>query len=190
MTMKKFLICITLLAIITSVPMADAATSQAPFITIDPLGNYTVGTVLYINGTTNLPVNATLSVLIYTSRVGLVARDTYVEYPGCFLPKPNISIMSIPSGINPWSVNVTDNCLRGLPAEWSPYIVVVRNNNDSVSAGQYLTVLPAPNATQIILTTSHPELSPVRTILTTTQSSPLSMALPIDCNCNDGDYEH
>ena len=135
MTMKKFLICITLLAIITSVPMADAATSQAPFITIDPLGNYTVGTVLYINGTTNLPVNATLSVLIYTSRVGLVARDTYVEYPGCFLPKPNISIMSIPSGINPWSVNVTDNCLRGLPAEWSPYIVVVRNNNDSVSAG-------------------------------------------------------
>jgi len=167
--------CIILVAIIVSISMADAATSQAPFITIAPIGNYTVGNVLYINGTTNLPVNATLSVFIYTSYY-------HPEYRGPPVPGyrlPNISIVSTPSGINLWSVNVTDIGVSELPAEWSPYILVVRNNNDSVSAGQYLTVLPAPNATQIILTTSHPELSPVRTILTTTQSSPLSMALPL-----------
>ena len=60
--MKKFLIGIIFLAIPAGVPVANAGSSQAPFVTINPIGNYTLGNMLYINGTTNLPVNDTLTV--------------------------------------------------------------------------------------------------------------------------------
>ena len=155
--------------------------SPSYYITLDPIGNYTLGNVLYSNGTTNLPVSDTLLGSIYTSRMGLVDKNTNVEYPGCLLP--DISITSISSGINQWSAKVPGTCIRGPLAEWSPYIVVVQNNNDSVSAGQYLTVLPTPNVTQTSVQISIPPTPlPNSTTLplpATTQSSPFSSSLPI-----------
>ncbi len=179
--MKKFLIGIIFLAILAGVPVANAGSSQAPFVTIDPIGNYTLGNMLYINGTTNLPVNDTLTVL--------VSPDYYV--PGPFGPPEyvyhrwtNISIVSTPSGKNRWSVNATDISVSGLPTEWSPYLVSVRDTSDSVYAAQDITVLPAPNVTQTPVQTGVPPTSPhiqspIQTNPTITQSSPLPLALPI-----------
>ena len=181
MPLKKFLICIIFLAILVGAPMADAAASQAPFITIDPIGNYTIGNMLYINGTTNLPVNDSLTVL--------VSPDHYV--PGPFAPPQyvfhsltNISIVSEPSGQNRWSVNATDISVSGLPAEWSPYIISVQDTGDSVYAAQDIAVLPAPNVTQPPVQTSvplatHQIPSPTQTSPSTTLASPLPLALPI-----------
>ena len=68
---KKFLMRIILVAIAVSIPIAAAAASQAPpFITIDPIGNHTIGDVFFINGTTNLAVfNESIDLQIETGNM-------------------------------------------------------------------------------------------------------------------------
>lgn len=125
-----------------------ASTNSTSFITINSIGNYTIGNVLYINGTTNLPVNTTLSVSIYP--------DYYNPgYRGPPLPMyllTNISIVSTPSGINLWSVNATGIDFNELSFKWSLYQVAVQNSDDSAFADRDMTVLlaPIPNSTPFI----------------------------------------
>jgi hypothetical protein len=61
---KKFLMGIVLMAMVVSIPIADAASSQAPFITIDPIGNHALGEIFTLSGTTNLPQNQTIQIEI------------------------------------------------------------------------------------------------------------------------------
>lgn len=124
---------------ITQVTMNTTIANSTPFITMNPVGNYTIGNVLYINGTTNLPLNVTLSGVIYPGY-------GYPGYRGPPLPAwdlKNILVTPGPSGINLWSVNATDIGVSGLSTEWSTYLVSVQDTTGFVSAGQYITVLPA-----------------------------------------------
>jgi hypothetical protein len=77
-----------------------------PFITIDSIGNHTIGDVFFINGTTNLPGSENLTIsLSYTfnmqHRLYPLSSNTSAEIP-------NVSISLSRSGTNRWSVNATD----------------------------------------------------------------------------------
>jgi hypothetical protein len=88
------------MAVAGSIPMADAASSQAPFITIDPIGNHTVGDVFFINGTANLAdFNRPLFLDIST-----VNRN-----PGGWGPefRSTVSLQPGENGVNTWSCNAT-----------------------------------------------------------------------------------
>ncbi|MFZ0006135.1 hypothetical protein [Methanoregula sp.] len=164
---------------LTNPTSTTTAISSAPYITIDPIGNYTIGNVLNINGTTNLPVNTSLFATIFPDSYSPGYRGP--EQPAFFLT--NISIVSTPSGINLWSVNATDIGISGLPVEWSPYLVTVEI--PGLAAGAIITVLPAPNptltsvGTNASMTSLPINPSPAQTTQTTTQSSPLPTAMPI-----------
>jgi PKD repeat protein len=97
---KKFLMGIILVAMVVSISIADATSSQAPFITIDPIGNHTIGDVFFINGTTNLAVfNESLSLDISTVNIN----------PGGWGPefRSTVSVQPGEHGINTWSCNAT-----------------------------------------------------------------------------------
>ncbi len=86
-----------------------------PFITIDPIGNHTIGDVFFINGTTNLPVseNLTLEIRDYAWTWRLHMKDEpNVPPPGYYAYLPYVSIIPGITGINQWSVNVTDAAER------------------------------------------------------------------------------
>jgi len=155
-----------------------------PFITIDPIRNHTVGDVFFINGTTNLPVSEKLIGVIQTTTF-IPGGKSGVEYPSAILD--DIPIISMNSGTNGWSVNGTEVVVKNLPNGWSPYVVVISSKkNSSVFAAQEFILLPATNATpssnlQTIIQSSsniRPTTS-AATVLSTTQSSSLPIALPI-----------
>ena len=119
-------ICIVCMAII---PLADADT---PFITIDPIGNYTVGDVFFINGTTNLPVSANISMEFY--RFWQLRGSSKNEMPHEIFTIDKIPINRTKSGINRWSVNVTDIAIQNLTN--TPYVVVI-GNSDAAATGEF-----------------------------------------------------
>ena len=105
---KKLLMCIILLVVITGIPTAGAAPSQAPFITIDPIGNHTVGDIFFINGTTNLGHwENTLDLDIEWWAFNPAGRwsSMYIT---------NASIRPVGNGTGHWSAEV-------LPAQWEMY---------------------------------------------------------------------
>ena len=201
---KLGVLIVVMVILVGCIPVAGAETSTggdnlinltvtstsdptAPFISIDPIGNHTIGDVFFINGTTNLPVSENLEVEIVTTLFipGMESADE--TYPGAdFL---DIPIVSTQSGANRWSVNVTDIVIiNDLPSRWSPYVVIVQSKeNSSVKAPQQeFSLLPATNATPttalqttiqspspVLPTTSAVPLPP------TTQSFPLPVAMPI-----------
>jgi hypothetical protein len=76
-----------------------------PFITIDPIGNHTVGDVFFINGTTNLPVSENISMHIQST---IIRKGRFLGDPSEIVAYISpISIHSDKSGINRWSVNAT-----------------------------------------------------------------------------------
>ena len=86
-----------------------------PFITIDPIGNHSTGDVFFINGTTNLPVseNLILEIRDYAWTWRLHMKDEpNVPPPGYYAYLPYVSIIPGITGINQWSVNVTDAAER------------------------------------------------------------------------------
>jgi hypothetical protein len=199
MILRKFpILTILIIAIALGgiVPVSHAenslnqTNSSGPYyITIDPIGDHTIGDVFFINGTTNLPVTEKLEGGIATTIFFTGMPHSQVNYPGAILP--DIPIVSTPSGTNRWSVNVTDVVVTNLndqPGRWSPYVVTIQSKeNSSIEAHQQeFSLLPATNATPTTaLQTTIQSPSTVQTttsavpVLPTTRSSPLPVALPI-----------
>jgi len=96
---------------LTNITANSTVYPAEPFITIDPIGNHTIGDVFFLNGTTNLPVseNLTLEIRDYAWTWRLHMKDEpNVPPPGYYAYLPYVSIISGITGINQWSVNVTD----------------------------------------------------------------------------------
>jgi len=81
------------------------------YITIDPIGNHTIGETFFINGTTNLPVSENLTFQIVLvdwmqngNRMKTSSGDTPPGKGGTFHSVP---ISPFLPGTNQWSVNVT-----------------------------------------------------------------------------------
>jgi len=100
-------------AIIPSVSAENVTPVTTSFITIDPIGNHTVGDVFFINGTTNLPVTEKFTIIF----------QTYLEFGRPVMKSDkkryltlsdNFSIIPITQGTNRWSVNVTDFAIQNL----------------------------------------------------------------------------
>ena len=196
-----------LLAITLIVPMAKAENGNVtpvttPFITIDPIGNHSIGDVFFINGTTNLSVTENLTMYIVSSR--------YFEAPHQktdTAPNPNdaesitnilISQTLPETNRNHWSVNVTEAVKTLTNKE---YLVFVHVQYPCHNSGcNYLTMVAAAdtvavsdfvlfpannsatfNVLQTTVQSSSPIQSPTRTgtVSLPTQSSSLPHALPI-----------
>ena len=116
---------LSVVLIITSVPLVNASDLNStpvsdPFITIDPIGNHTIGEVFFINGTTNLPITEKLSLYAYPSwDVRGVKR---LKDPGIVVG--GIQVHSESNKVNYWSVNVTDG--YWLPSD---FIVIVHSTS-------------------------------------------------------------
>ena len=77
-----------------------------PYITIDPIGNHTIGDVFFINGTTNLPVSEDLSVIIRSTRhISRPHMKTEITHG---FDSGYVPIIKGINGTNLWSVNATD----------------------------------------------------------------------------------
>ena len=176
-----------LMAIAVSVPIADAASSQAPFITIDPIGNQTVDSAFFINGTTNLAAGTVFQLKIETTNFnpGGAGSDLVT----------NVTVQPGQDGVNQWSYNVTPNlwetcgpgsCQVSTPGSIIPgeYLVMVTSAQAYNSTPFFL--FPAQNS-RAGGTPSLPGTSPVTEASpqspagtqTTTQSSPLPVAVPV-----------
>jgi hypothetical protein len=129
---KKFLVCLILLALLASVPVTDAARSQAPFITIDPIGTYTVDDVFFITGTTNLPASGTpLSIQI--------SSGWFTPAGGGCGYLSNATIEPGEYGINTWSCNTT-------PGLWQTYGIGPRSLvTPGAVPGEYLVTVVSPD---------------------------------------------
>jgi hypothetical protein len=104
------------LAIIPLVSAENVTPVTTPFITIDPIGNHTVGDVFFINGTTNLPVNDSLGLWIFQYDVLCeLHHDREHDVGTVWLGNEasrkieNIPIIPDNLGSNRFSINVTDN---------------------------------------------------------------------------------
>ena len=96
-------------------PLSGAINSSEPFITIDPIGNRTIGEVFFINGTTNLPISENLT--IYVNPITPPHGGRGRKEKGIVVDK--IPIFTAINGVNHWSVNVTDGY-------WTPeYFLVI-----------------------------------------------------------------
>ena len=128
MVSKRFLLFRVLIAavLVLTVPIASAENVNVtpvttPFITIDPIGNHTIGDVFFINGTTNLPVSENLKMDIVNYKdIHSQMKDTPYIPPSGYIP--GISISSDENGINRWSTNVTDTFKE---LESGEYLVLV-----------------------------------------------------------------
>jgi hypothetical protein len=131
--------------------LLPAATPQ--FITIDPIGNQTIGDVFFINGTTILPASQILTVFIGPANINPGTKNFCGDCPTFTI---NSLITPNSSGINRWSVNVTNLFNSQLDIRGSPYIVYVLNystwevNNGSNVATQEFNLLPAPIVNSIV----------------------------------------
>ncbi|MDD1694786.1 MAG: hypothetical protein LUQ71_08695 [Methanoregula sp.] len=115
--------CMVLLVLGWFGPCPGAASSpDAPFITIDPIGNHTYIEQFFINGTTNLAV----------SNESLLLRIGSAEFnPGGFgssFYTLNVSITRGEHGVNTWSAEI-------MPSRWEVY---------SEPPGHYPTPSSAP----------------------------------------------
>jgi hypothetical protein len=151
--------------------------SEPYYITIAPIGNVTQGDVFIIHGITNLPSTEVIRGFIIPFYFMTGVR---VDKPFVYLG--NISVISTPSGVNLWSVNVTDHW-GDLPINWSPYQVGI-DYKGNLSALQNFTVLPPTNTTRTstLATTTSTQIPVQTSVISTsapTQSSPVTPTLPI-----------
>ena len=128
------------------VPIASAENVTpvtTPFITIDPIGNHTIGDVFFINGTTNLPVSEKMTTYIY---VNVIRRGTksspWVDPPGEYAIIPVNLTFSATPGTNRWSANLMDIAKTLVCQE---YVVSVFSHDTHTEA--LFTLLPANYST-------------------------------------------
>ncbi|MGA2121822.1 MAG: hypothetical protein ABSG49_07240 [Methanoregula sp.] len=120
---------------IASADDANVTPNTAPFITIDPIGNHTIGDVFFINGTTNLPVSENLAVFVQPFHSIMMQKGR--REPGIVIYK--VPIVSGRNTTNYWSVNVTDGYWK--PDEYVAEITAI-NIVPEVSAFQHFTMVP------------------------------------------------
>lgn len=151
---------------------APTASSGTPFITIDPIGNHTIGDVFFIDGTTNLPVAENLTINIYNFRIYGCAVCNHQKTASCGdLDSPSggaeisdISISTDRSGTNRWSINITDTAKEFVSGVYIFHVCSGQICNsggafdgvcnevrptESYPANDYFTLFPAANATPI-----------------------------------------
>jgi|WetSurMetagenome_2_1015567.scaffolds.fasta_scaffold491416_1 hypothetical protein len=119
-----FLIMVTCWLPVSGADNVSVTPVTTPFITIDPIGNHTVGDVFFINGTTNFPVSENLSMHIQST---IIRKGRYWGDPVEILAFiSSISIYPDQSENNRWSMNVT-NSINQLRSD--EYDVVVEKNS-------------------------------------------------------------
>jgi len=175
-TALLFLICI-----VAPASAADISSTSVtnPYITIDPIGNHTIGEVFFINGTTNLPVSENLTIDVYpgTPHRGVGGR---IE-PGIVVDR--ILILSGMNGVNHWSVNVTDGYWTDeefIVHIWATTFIP----EDPIY--QIFTMLAPDNTIPIQITSAFSTPSPsvqatipVSPVAPTSQAAPLSVILSV-----------
>ncbi len=157
------------------------------YITIDPIGNHTLGDIFFINGTTNLPVNVTKP--LYLSLDISTANGT-PDRSGSFY----ISIGKIQpgeNGVNIWSINTTTT-------RWATILGPDKIVSDNVTPGKYVASVYSHNPYSyaevsqsffILASVNEEILNQTSTSIQPStsqtaepikrQSSPLSLVLPI-----------
>jgi hypothetical protein len=187
------------IAFVISIFFVSAAADNAPFfITIDPVGDQTLGGEFFINGTTNLPLNETILIEIYPLQVcpgggcGTTFQSKRTVQPG-------------KNGINVWSCNVSTtsgwgrlrcrvgNC-TGAPGADEYVLMAASRRELNVSQFQSFSILnsdrtrsfnvPANASVSIPVPTSviqNPisERSYIQPTTPAMQSSPLLFVVPI-----------
>jgi hypothetical protein len=145
--------------------------SEPYYITIDPIGNHTIGDVFFINGTTNLPTSELLIMNIYNFNVFCCSQKSgHLKNDACSeLSFDNVaevsgfSIYPDLSGSNRFSINVTDRVMDFVGGDYVVYVcsnqtcsVGLAKNQEacsspgpfvSTSKTDYFTLFPAVNAT-------------------------------------------
>jgi hypothetical protein len=129
---KEFLIGILLMVVITGIPIAGAENVTpvtTPFITINPIGNHTVGDVFFINGTTNLGTRE--------RSLGLDI-EWWAFNPSGFSTPFYATIASIQpeeNGTSTWSAEI-------IPSQWEIYILSDHHPTSTVfksaNPGEYI----------------------------------------------------
>ena len=106
MDISRFFLTFLFLMFILLPVSADLQTlnSSELFITIDPIGNHTIGEVFFINGTTNLPISENLSINVFPALYHPVSRG----HEDLGFTNDRISIISQDNGIKHWSINVSE----------------------------------------------------------------------------------
>jgi len=152
------------------------------FITIDPISDHTIGEIFFINGTTNLPLFENISMSFIESRS--LGRNSIKE-PGRSpydYEIENIPISPAKSGINRWSVNMTEFAVNNLKN--TQYFFDVGNSYAS-SSGELILfptnsnkLIQNSSLTQSVLETRHPATN-TETIPPSTPPSSMAFFLPI-----------
>lgn len=172
------------------VPPLSPPLPEKPFITLDPIGNRTIGDIFIIHGTTNLPASTNKSLL-------LSITPTWKDpdrYSG-FVYSKYLTIFQGENKTNQWSENITE-------VNWNPnneYFVKISSLYMQDSAGfntpvatQVFTIFPA-NITPTLVPSSSPIQSPISiqnsshilptsnevTLTPTTRSAQFPLTLPI-----------
>jgi hypothetical protein len=86
---------------------ANVTPSTTPFITIDPIGNHTIGDVFFINGTIRNSTTENVSVHLDTF-CNMFRPHMKSEIAPGYYTISNIPIEHGEKGVNRWSVNITD----------------------------------------------------------------------------------
>jgi hypothetical protein len=127
--------------------MNTTLANEPPLITIDPIENHTIGDIIFITGTTNLPVTNNLMMNIYSSSIACpVAGNGENPNPeNCeknIAQTPGISIIPDLPGSNMWSINATDT-VKDFDINESPYLIQIQSEeNISIAADQQFNLLP------------------------------------------------
>lgn len=178
-------LCIVMVAVLLAIhmiiPSASAegnlTPSGTPFITIDPIRNYTAGDIFIIHGTTNLPVSNEKSLIFSITTAGY--------NPGGFRGYSYTTKLAISpgtNGSNQWTINITN---ISIPVS-DDYYIGISSSDYYTRATQGFHVFPPPTPIQslslIQLATSATIVPPITSAVTVppiTQVSPLPIILPI-----------
>ncbi len=193
----KLRLILLFIAFVTFIFFVSAAADNATFfITIDPVGNQTLGDEFFINGTTNLPLNETIFVAIYPQQ--------FCPGGGCGTTfESNRTVQPGKNGLNVWSCNVSTtsgwrrsrcrvgNCMGAPRADKYLLMAASRLNAsqfqlfsiiDSDRAGSYSVSSNASVSIHVpatVIQKPSMESSKVQPTPPATQSSPLLFVIPI-----------
>ncbi|MDD5187049.1 MAG: hypothetical protein PHF57_02450 [Methanoregula sp.] len=175
------------------VPMASAEHDNVTpittsFITIDPIGNHTIGDVFIVHGTTNIPVSENLNISLIVYALGYYNSAKYdpnnistLYHRGYF---KELKLTPGTNGINQWSENLTD-------LDWRPnnkYLIGVFSSNRDVETDEVFTMLPenfnastdSHSIQQSSSSSSTPILSVPMSVASTQHATPLPIILSIN----------
>jgi len=157
---KLGVIIIVMVILVGCIPVAGAENtvnqtnaSESYYITIDSIGNHTIGDIIYINGTTNLPTSENLSISVNDNSFNPAG-----QYGSFF--DTTIPVQPGENGVNYWFCNITPTLSlwktyggRGLPTSDIKYfiagdfIALVGSNNVTAQSNLFTISLEEENVT-------------------------------------------